>query len=96
MFSSVPWADIQDLRGTTYVQPPARLRFALQQAKHAILRATPHHGPSSTSEPAWKVLLLSSWLLLGRPAENASDANCASILEARLGLFWSGDWPAPC
>ena len=29
--------------------------------------------------------LLSSWLLLGRPAENASDANCASFLEARLG-----------
>ena len=31
---------------------------------------------------------------MGRPAENASDANCASFLEARLDLFWSEDWPA--
>ena len=31
---------------------------------------------------------------LGRPAENASDSNCASFLEARLDLFWSEDWPA--
>ena len=54
-----------------------------------------HNEPSSpTSEPDWKVLLLSSWLLLGRPAENASDANCASFLEARLDLFWSEDWLA--
>ena len=88
-FSSVPWTDIRDLRGTTYVQPPARLRFALQQAQHAILRAITHHGPSSlTSEPAWKVLLL------GRPAENASDAIRASFLAARLDPFWSEDWPA--
>ena len=46
-FSSIPWTDIKDLRGTTYVQPPTRLRFALQQAQHAILRAIMHHGPSS-------------------------------------------------
>ena len=83
--STISWTEIKDLRGTTYVQPPTRLRFALQQAQHAILRAIMHNEPSSpTSEPAWKVLLLSSWLLLGRPAENASDANCASFLEARL------------
>ena len=78
-FSTVSWSDIKDLRGTTYVQPPARFRFALQQAQHAILRAIMHHGPSSpNSEPAGKVLILSRWLLLGLPAENASDANCAS------------------
>ena len=47
-FSTVSWSDIKDLRGTTYVQPPARFRFALQQAQHAILRAIMHHGPSST------------------------------------------------
>ena len=94
-FSSIPWTDIKDLRGTTYVQPPTRLRFALQQAQHAILRAIMHHGPSSpNSEPAWKVLILSSWLLLGRPAENASDANCANYMETRLDLFWSEEWPA--
>ena len=70
-------------------------QFAGQQAKHAILRAITRHGPSSsTSEPACKVLLLSGWLLLGRPAENASDANCASFLEARSELFWSEDWGA--
>ena len=94
-FSTIPWPDIKDLRGTTYVQPPTRFRLAIQQAQHAILRAITHHGPSSpNSEPAWKVLILSSWLLLGRPAENASDANCASYLETRLDLFWSDDWPA--
>ena len=94
-FSTYPWTKIKDLRGTAYVQPPTRLRFEIQQAQHFILRAIAHNGPSSpTSEPAWKVLLLSSWLLLGPPAENASDANCASIMEARLDLFWSDDWPA--
>ena len=94
-FSSIPWPDIKDLRGTTYVQPPARFRFALQEAQHAILRAIIRLGPStSNSEPAWKVLLLSSWLLLGRPAENASGDNCANYLETRLDLFWSEDWPA--
>ena len=94
-FSSVSWTEIKDLRGTTYVQPPTRLRFALQQAQHAILRAIMHHGPSSPySESAWKVLILSSWLLLGRPAENASDANCADYMEARLDLLWSEEWPA--
>ena len=94
-FNTIPWSDIKDLRGTTYVQPPTRFRCAIQQAQHATLRAIIHHDPSSpNSEPAWKVLILSSWLLLGRPAENASDANCASYLETRLDLFWSEDWPA--
>ena len=94
-FNTIPWTDIKDLRGTTYVQPPTRFRFAIQQSQHAILRAIIHHSPSSpNSEPAWKVLILSSWLLLGRSAENASDANCASYLETRLDLFWSEDWPA--
>ena len=86
-FSTISWDEIKDLRGTTYVQPPTRLKFALQQAQHAILRAILYNEPSSPmSEPAWKVLLLSSWLLLGRPAENASEANCASFLETRLDL----------
>ena len=89
-FSTISWTEIKDLRRTTYVQPPTRLRFALQQAQHAILRAILHNEPSSPpSEPAWKVLLFSSWLLLGRPAENASDANCASFLETRLDALWA-------
>ena len=90
------WFDsTKDLRGTTYVQPPPRFRFAFRQAQHAILRAIVYPGPSSpASESAWKVLVLSSWLLLGRPAINASESNCAHFLEARLDLFWSEDWPA--
>ena len=36
-FEHVTWDSIKDLRGTTYVQPPTRFRFALQQAQHAIL-----------------------------------------------------------
>ena len=77
------WDSIKDLRGTTYVQPPTRFRFALQQAQHAILRAIIHNNPTSpASESAWKALVLSSWLLLGRPAVNASESNCAHFLDA--------------
>ena len=54
-----------------------------------------HHSPSSlASEPAWKALVLSSWLLLGRPAVNASESNCAHFRDARLELIWAEDWPA--
>ena len=88
-FEHVTWDSIKDLRGTTYVQPPTRFRFALQQAQHAILRAVIHNNPTSpASEPAWKALVLSSWLLLGRPAVNASESNCAHYLDARLELFF--------
>ena len=91
----VTWDSIKDLRGTTYVQPPTRFRFALQQAQHAILRAIIHNNPTSlASESAWKALVLSSWLLLGRPAVNASENNCAHFLDARLEFFWAEDWSA--
>ena len=94
-FEHVTWDSIKDLRGTTYVQPPTRLRFALQQAQHAILRAIIHNNPTSlASESAWKALVLSSWLLLGRPAVNAFESNCAHFLDARLELFWAEDWSA--
>ena len=43
-FEHVTWDSIKDLRGTTYVQPPTRFRFALQQAQHAILRAIVHNN----------------------------------------------------
>ena len=88
-FEHVTWDSIKDLRGTTYVQPPTRFRFALQQAQHAILRAIVHNNSTSpASESAWKALVLSSWLLLGRPAVNASESNCAHYLDARLELFF--------
>ena len=94
-FEHVTWDSIKDLRGTTYVQPPTRFKFALQQAQHAILRAIIHNNPTSpASESAWKALVLSSWLLLGRPAVNASESNCAHFLDARLELFWAEDWSA--
>ena len=38
--------------------------------------------------------MLSSWPLLGTPAENASENNCAHFLESRLDLFWAEDWSA--
>ena len=88
-FEHVTWDSIKDLRGTTYVQPPTRFKFALQQAQHAILRAIIHNNPtSSASESAWK----SPWCSaagssLGRPAVNASERNCAHFLDARLELF---------
>ena len=82
--NTVPWTDIKDLRGTTYVQPPARLRLALQQAQHVTLRAIQHHGPSSSySEPAWEVLLISSW-----------QTGRERLLERCLDFFWTEDWPA--
>ena len=32
--------------------------------------------------------------LLGRPAVNASESNCAHFLDARLELLWAEDWSA--
>ena len=57
---------------------------------------TGHHPPAS--EPPWKVLVLSSWLLLRRLAVNAPESNCAHFLEARLGPktgLPSGPWFVP-
>ena len=94
-FEHVTWDSIKDLRGTTYVQPLTRFKFAFHQAQHAILRSIIHNNPTSpASESAWKAVVLSSWLLLGRPAVNASESNCAHYLDARLGLFWAEDWSA--
>ena len=51
------------------------------------------NNPTSlASESAWKVLVLSGWLLLGRPAVNTSESNCAHFLDARLELFSDEDW----
>ena len=86
-FDHVTWDSIKDLRSTTYVQPPTRFKFALKQAQHATLRAIIHSNLSSlASEPAWKALVLSGWLLLGRPG-NKSESNCAHFLDARCELF---------
>ena len=90
-FEHVTWDSIKDLRGTTYVQPPTRFKFAMQQAQHAILRAIIHNNPTSlASESAWKALVLSSWLLLGRPAVNASETNCAHFFGCASGASFGG------
>ena len=102
-FDQVSWDSIKDLRGTTHVQPPTRFKFALQQAQHANLRAITHNSPSSpASESAWKALILSSWLLLGRPAVNASESSCAQFLDASVRAFFGlktgllfGPWIVP-
>ena len=91
-FEHVTWDSIKDLRGTTYVQPPTRFRFALQHAQHAILRAIIHNNPTSlASESAWKALVLSSWLLLGRPATHTFWMRDWTSLGLRIGLL-SGPW----
>ena len=74
-------------------------RHACSATAKVQVCAIVYHGPSSpASESAWKILVLSSWLLLGRPVVNASESNCAHFLEARLdpllvrtGLL-SGPW----
>ena len=58
------------------------------------LRNYSQQPTSLASEPAWKVLALSSWLLLGRPAVNESESNCSHFLDARLEPFWAEDWSA--
>ena len=80
--STIPWSDIKDLRGSSYVQPLARLRCALQQTQHAILRAILHHGSSSRgSQPAWKVVLLSSSWVQPRTQQTAIGP-----------VSWKHDW----
>ena len=63
-FEHVTWDTIKDLRGTTYVQPPTRFKFALQQAQHAILRAiTTTQLPRPQNQPGkrWRTAAGSSW-----------------------------------
>ena len=94
-FEHVTWDSIKDLRGTTYVQPCTRFSFALHQAQHAILRAIIHNNPSTlASKSAWKALVLSSWLLLGRPAVNASESNCTHFSGLRTVQHF-GPWYVP-
>ena len=101
-FEHVTWDSIKDLRGTTYVQPPTRFRFALQEAQHVILRAIIHNNPTSmASESAWKALVLSSWLLLDdlqstppRATVHTSWTRGWSFFVLRIGLL-SGPWYAP-
>ena len=85
-FDTVTRESIKDLRDTTYVQPPARFRFILQPAQHAVLRASLRHSMEGSCAQQLAPP--------GRPAVNASDGNCAQSQEGRLHLFSSEDWPA--
>ena len=95
-FEQVSWDSIKDLRGTTYVQPPTRFKFALQQAQHAILRTIIHNNPTSLGlrislESVGALAAGSSWDDL---QSTASESNCAHFLDARLELLWAEDWSA--
>ena len=51
-FSTVPWAEIKNLRGTTYVQPPARLRCAMQWHMVTSARRVPDPSPPCADSSA--------------------------------------------
>ena len=92
-FSSITRETIRNLKGTTYVQIPARFAFAVQQAQDAVMKCIVHNETSSTEcENAWKVLTMISWLLLVRPEAHDEDRSCAEHLDERLELFWVEDW----
>ena len=85
-FEHVTWDSVKDSRGTTYVQPPARFRFALQQAQHAILRAIVHNNPTSAClrislESAGAQQLAPLW-----------DDLQSTPLRAIGRTFWMHDW----
>ena len=89
------WIDIEPGKHSLSAYEISKKVIHLLRHQHAILRAIVHNNPTSpASESAWKALVLSSWLLLGRPAVNASESNCAHYLDARLELFWAEDWSA--
>ena len=86
-----------------------RTRHAGQHQKTYEAQRTTHKvqvcvAASSTCHPTWHHsqqpfltgirVSLESWLLLGRPAVNASETNCAHFLDARLELFWAEDGSA--
>ena len=85
-----PPVTVHPLRGNRQGDPARRVQATLcQRTSYTGAFTTTRHLTGHFTQRA-----LSSLLLLGRPAENASDANCATFLEARLDLFWSEDWPA--
>lgn len=92
-FTNISWAIIRSLPGTTYVQIPKRHQFAIQQAQCAILRCILHDETNTQEcENGWKLLVLSSWLLLGKPSGKGTEQKCAGHLDERLSLFWSEVW----
>ena len=91
-FDHVTWDSIKDLRGTTYIQPPTRFKFALQHAQHAILRAIIHSNPSSIGIRA--SLESSRAQQLASPGTTCKRVRGAHFVDARLELFWADDWSA--
>ena len=91
-FQTLDWAELHKTKGTTYIQIPKRHNFAVQQAQTAILRVIAMNEPMSlANECGWKLLILSSRLLLGHP-EDSRERTCAELLEERLELFWAQQW----
>lgn len=92
-FTHISWDTIRALPGTTYVQIPKRHQFAIHQAQYAILRCILNYETNTQEcEHGWKLLVLSSWLLLGKLAGKDTAQNCAGHFDERLSLFWNEDW----
>ena len=84
----VTWDSIKDLRGTTYVQLPTRYQVCITAS--TTCHPTCHHSqqPSSlASEPAWKALVLSSWLLLGRLAVKRVSEPLCTLFGCTMGTL---------
>ena len=93
-FEHVTWDSIKDLRGTTYVQPPTRFRFALQQPN------TPFSEPSfTTTPPLWSQSQLeerwcSAAAFFWDDPQSTPVRATAHTFWTRLELFWAEDWSA--
>ena len=70
---------------TTYVEPPTRFGFALQQAQHALLRAIMHHGvpPQPRSLPGKFSCSAVGFSLDGPPP---------MLLTVTALISWKPDW----
>ena len=88
-YDTITWDCIKDLRATTYVQPPPRFKFALQQEQHVILRAITHHGRRlcSAAGSSWDGPLSTR----RRATAHTSWMRDWSFFGQRIGLL-SGPW----
>ena len=89
-FDTLSWATIFTLPGTTYVQVPPNHAAAVAAIQFQLLCAI---TCVTNTTSAWKCLLMSSWLLLGRSAMQADrDRSAAERLEERMLLFRMGQF----
>ena len=93
-FEHVTWDSIKDLRGTTYVQPPTRFKFALQQAQPScVLSFTTTQLPRPQNQPGkrWCLTACSSWDDLQSMPLRATVPTAWTL---GWSFFWAEDWSA--